>query len=262
MPLKQACSSHVTFTELPPVQIEQITGPLVLPTAPNRKYNNEKRAAKAQRRARSRNPYVIRKATGQKCMRSVRKFKTQRTKINNLVLRQDANLFFTERRNVVKQTALTPAHWWGGSNCCQKNCADWFVHLDDFSKDCLWNMRTTYQSYRSEHDRREFLATIIERHFVHEPMANNERTIQPSLLGRRICVNFFCKLFDVSSKKYTRVKLKCSNGEYQAEGCSSKETRFTKNRCCFLDTYNFSAPRPAPPSSRAAVLLRNEETSI
>ena len=124
MPLKQACSSHVTFTELPPVQIEQITGPLVLPTAPNRKYNNEKRAAKAQRRARSRNPYVIRKATGQKCMRSVRKFKTQRTKINNLVLRQDADLFFTERRNVVKQTALTPAHWWGGSNCCQNNCAD------------------------------------------------------------------------------------------------------------------------------------------
>ena len=230
MPLKQACSSHVTFTELPPVSIEQITGPLVLPGPLKRSYNNAKRASKAQRRLRGRSTLVIRKATGEKAVRSVRKFKTQRTKINNLVLRKDADLYFTERRNVVKTTALTPALWWGGKNCCQKNCAQWFVQLDEYSKDCLWNMRTSFQSYRSELDRREFLASVIDKTFVRETMESEQHTIQPALLGRRVCVNFFCKLMDVSSKKYTRVKLKCSKGQYQTSVQSIQNRTLTPRR--------------------------------
>ena len=210
MPIKHACSTDVTFRGIPALTREEIVGPLSHVRSDKRNYNNAKRAAAAKVR-RERRLRLVR-AGGS--TRVVREFTTQRTKINNLVLRGDAVKYFRERTNVRGWKS-----WWHGHECCVRKCATWFTEeLDDGSVDVLWNMRTDMQKLRGEKDRNAFLSGVIQRNFVLKKLVtvNYKRlqteavyTLAPALLEekRRVCVNFFCKLLDISTKKYTSVKM-------------------------------------------------------
>ena len=211
MPIKHACSSDVTFRSIPALTAVDITGPLenIVHNEFKRKYNNVKRAAAARRRKQ-----LLRLLRPVASKRSVREYTSQRTKINNLVLRGDAIAFFRQRKNVGGGKP-----WWHGMDCCVRKCATWFTEeLSEDSVDALWNMRGAMQQCRGEKDRNALLAGVIQRNFVQKKLVcmNYKRlhheaadmyTLAPALLERRVCVNFFCKLMDISTKKYTSVKM-------------------------------------------------------